>query len=117
MMEFRLSASMISCLICLRQINIDFHNTNFRLMGDYEKIVEAFDAFIKSKHVIKSGERKNQEKRWESVGFLIPWAYGGGQREMRKGQDETEERYQIVTYGVGRDWIDSEEWGWLRMCG
>lgn len=40
MMEFRLSASMISCLICLRQINIDFHNTNFRLMGDYEK----FDA-------------------------------------------------------------------------
>ena len=25
MMEFRLSASMISCLICLRQINIDFH--------------------------------------------------------------------------------------------
>lgn len=49
MMEFRLSASMISCLICLRQINIDFHNTNFRLMGDYEKFVEAFDAFIKSK--------------------------------------------------------------------
>lgn len=49
MMEFRLSASMISCLICLRQINIDFHNTNFRLMGDYKKIVEAFDAFIKSK--------------------------------------------------------------------
>lgn len=40
MMEFRLSASMISCLICLRQINIDFHNTNFRLMGDYEN----FDA-------------------------------------------------------------------------
>ena len=40
MMEFRLSVSMISCLICLRQINIDFHNTNFRLMGDYEK----FDA-------------------------------------------------------------------------
>lgn len=49
MMEFRLSASMISCLICHRQINIDFHNTNFRLMGDYEKFVEAFDAFIKSK--------------------------------------------------------------------
>ena len=49
MMEFRLSASMISCLICLRQINIDFQNTNFRLMGDYEKFVEAFDAFIKSK--------------------------------------------------------------------
>lgn len=49
MMEFRLSASMISCLICLRQINIDFHNTNFRLMGDYEKFVEAFYAFIKSK--------------------------------------------------------------------
>ena len=49
MMEFRLSASMISCLICLRQINIDFHYTNFRLMGDYEKFVEAFDAFIKSK--------------------------------------------------------------------
>lgn len=49
MMEFRLSASMISCLICFRQINIDFHNTNFRLMGDYEKFVEAFDAFIKSK--------------------------------------------------------------------
>lgn len=24
MMEFRLSASMISCLICLRQINIQF---------------------------------------------------------------------------------------------
>ena len=44
MMVFRLSASMISCLICLRQINIDFHNTNFRLMGDYEKFVEAFDA-------------------------------------------------------------------------
>lgn len=44
MMEFRLSASMISCLICLRQINIDFPNTNFRLMGDYEKFVEAFDA-------------------------------------------------------------------------
>ena len=44
MMEFRLSASMISYLICLRQINIDFHNTNFRLMGDYEKFVEAFDA-------------------------------------------------------------------------
>ena len=44
MMEFRLSASMISCLICLRQINIDFHNTNFRLMGNYEKFVEAFDA-------------------------------------------------------------------------
>lgn len=40
MMEFRLSASMISCLICLRQINIDFHNTDFRLMGDYEN----FDA-------------------------------------------------------------------------
>lgn len=40
MMVFRLSASMISCLICLRQINIDFHNTNFRLMGDYEN----FDA-------------------------------------------------------------------------
>lgn len=48
MMEFRLSASMISCLICLRQINIDFQNTNFRLMGDYEKFVEAFDAFIKT---------------------------------------------------------------------
>lgn len=47
MMEFRLSASMISCLICLRQINIDFHNTNFRLMGDYKNFVEAFDAFIK----------------------------------------------------------------------
>lgn len=44
MMEFRLSASMISCLICLRQINIDFHKTNFRLMGDYENFVEAFDA-------------------------------------------------------------------------
>ena len=74
-------------------------------------------SFSTCKHVIKSGERKNQEKRWESVGFLIPWAYGGGQRETRKGQDETEERYQIVTYGVGRDWIDSEEWGCLRMCG
>ena len=49
MMEFRLSASMISCLICLRLINIGFHNTNFRLMGDYKKYVEAFDAFIKSK--------------------------------------------------------------------
>lgn len=49
MMEFRLSASMISCLICLRQINIDFHNTNFRLMGDYKNFVEAFDAFIKIK--------------------------------------------------------------------
>lgn len=73
--------------------------------------------FRTRKHVIKSGERKNQEKRWESVGFLIPWAYGGGQRETRKGQDETEERYQIVTYGVGRVWIDSEEWGWLRMYG
>lgn len=46
MMEFRLSASMISCLICLRQINIDFHNTTL-VMGDYEKFVEAFDAFIK----------------------------------------------------------------------
>ena len=49
MMEFRLSVSMISCLICLRQINIDFHNTNFRLMGDYKNFVEAFDAFIKIK--------------------------------------------------------------------
>lgn len=49
MMEFRLSASMISCLICLRQINIDFHNTNFRLMGDYKNFVEAFDVFIKIK--------------------------------------------------------------------
>ena len=36
MMEFRLSASMISCLICLRQINIDFHNTNFRLIMYYD---------------------------------------------------------------------------------
>ena len=41
MMEFRLSASMISCLICLQQINIDFHNTNFRLMGDYENLQSA----------------------------------------------------------------------------
>ena len=49
MMEFRLSVSMISCLICLRQINIDFHNTNFRLMGDYKNFVEAFDVFIKIK--------------------------------------------------------------------
>ena len=58
--------------------------------------------------------RKNAGNQWGSSFF---GAYGGGQRETRKGQDETEERYQIVTYGVGRDWIDSEEWGWLRMCG
>ena len=49
MMKFRLSVSMISCLICLRQINIDFHNTNFRLMGDYKNFVVAFDGFIKIK--------------------------------------------------------------------
>ena len=85
---------------------------------DYSKDeIDENKRIMYAKPIIKSGERKNQEKRWESVGFLIPWAYGGGQRETRKGQDETEERYQIVTYGVGRDWIDSEEWGWLRMCG
>lgn len=73
MMEFRLSASMISCLICLRQINIDFHNTNFRLMGDYEKFVEAFDAFIKSKNATNSIKFKY---KYSSPHFPITIDYG-----------------------------------------
>ena len=40
--------------------------------------------FSKVKHVIKSGARKNQEKRWESVGFLI---FGGLWRRT-KGDEE-----------------------------
>lgn len=74
--------------------------------------------FRAPKQVIKSEERKKEEKRWDSVDSLILWFEGGGQWKTRNGQDEMEKRYQIVTYALGEDVLDSEGCGgyeWKEM--